>query len=94
MEQFFKRLTQIACLIAGVVIIAGGFYFCIPLMDQLRGLEREKSKLQADIDQRDRDIRAVRLNQHRFENSPEFIEWLARKENRIAPNETIFIFEE
>lgn len=94
MEQFFKRLAQIAYVIAAVVIIAGGVYFCLPQIQQLRGLEEQKRDLQQRIDLRDRDIRAVKLNQHQFNTSPEFIEWLARKENRIAPNETVFIFEE
>ncbi len=93
MEQFFKRLAQIAYLLAAAVIVLGGVCFCIPQIQLLRGIEDKKMKFLRDIDTCDRQIKAIRLNQERFKTSPEFIEWLAREQQRIAPNEIVFIFE-
>lgn len=94
MEQFFKKLVQIAWVAAAVLVVIGGVYFCLPQIQQLRGLENQKQDLLHQIDLRDRSIRTIKQNQLRFRNSPEFIEQLARKENRIAPNEIVFIFDE
>ena len=89
-EKFAKAVT-IALL---AVIGAGGAFTVWPTYLRGRSLKLQEAELTRSIEEKKREIAAIRDKQRRFTTDREFVESLARENRRVFPNELVFVFED
>lgn len=82
---------MIAALFAAVGGV--GYFFFYPKYSQWRMLEEQRILLGKEILYKGVEVAALRSRQQRFLTDPDFVEIIARQNNRIRPNEIVFIFD-
>jgi len=88
-----KIITQTTLLIALVIVVAGGLFILPPKVAQLRRLEAQRNELMRKIEHKSREIEILKIKQQRFSSDPEFVEYIARQNKRVRPNELVFVFD-
>lgn len=73
-------------------LIAGGVFVFKPILMEKRELENRRDEFRADNDRMSEEIDRLKRKQALFSSDPEFVEQVARKANRIRPNEIVFVF--
>lgn len=93
LKLFFKivRISVIAALFAAVFGV--GYFFFYPKYAQWRMLEEQRVLLGKEVLYKSVEVAALRSRQQRFLTDPDFVEIIARQNNRIRPNEIVFIFD-
>ena len=56
-------------------------------------MEQQRNELMRKIEHKTREIEALKTKQHRFASDPEFVEYVARQNKRVRPNELVFVFD-
>lgn len=74
------------CLLVGTVLVYR------PLIEEKRRLEHIRDEYQGDNDRMSAEIDCLKQKQALFASDPDFVEQVARKANRVRPNEVIFVF--
>ena len=87
-DRILRTLTRCALLL----IIVGGLVMMYPNYRRSESLKRQNAELQERIDQKKHEIAALMENQRRFRADPDFVEMIARQNQRVFPGELIFIF--
>ncbi len=89
-ERFFKMFTIALVLI----ILVGGLVVAWP--DYLRGraIKQKDLELTARIEEKKAEIEVLKKNQSRFRTDRDFVESIARRNNRVFPGELVFIFDD
>ncbi len=89
-ERVFKTFTVVLVLI----ILIGGLVVAWP--DYLRGcaIKQKDLELSARIEEKKAEIQSLKEKQSRFRTDRDFVEAIARQNNRVFPGELVFIFEE
>lgn len=76
----------------GILFIIGLLCVFLPKCYEFRELQRKKTELQAENRRLEDLIAELRMNQHRFETDPEFMERVARETGMIREDEIVFKF--
>lgn len=93
MNAFLKIITQTTLLIALVIVVAGGVFILPPKIAQMNRLEKQRNELMRKIEHKSREIEVLKNRQQRFASDPEFVEYVARQNKRVRPNELVFVFD-
>ncbi len=88
LDKLFKGVF----LVVFGAIVATGLVITFPKYRQAAALEQERAELERRIDLKNEEIAEVRTMQKRFVEDREFVEALARKDNRAFPGEIVFVF--
>ena len=79
-------LVLAGCAVAAAVTVFG------PMLEERSRRSRERRALREENDEIERRIAELRRQQNDFETNPEYVELVARRENRVKSNETVFDF--
>lgn len=88
-ETFVRYLTGLVL----VVIVIVGLVMTYPDYRRSESLKRQNAELQARIERKKAEIAKLVENQRRFRTDAEFVEAIARQNNRVFPGEFVFIFD-
>ena len=88
-DNFVRYLTYIML----ALILIGGIVKIYPDYRRSQSLKRQNAELQEEIDRRKRAIAKLVENQRRFKTDSDFVEKIARQNQRVFPGELVFIFE-
>ena len=88
-ETFIKYLTGFVL----VLIVIGGLVMMYPNYRRSESLKRQNAELQERIERKKAEIAKLVENQRRFRTDADFVEAIARQNNRVFPGELVFIFE-
>lgn len=77
-----------------LAIIGGGAVMISPTVLRRQGLTQQERELNQRIETKKREIATLIDNQHRFKTDPDFVEKIARLNNRVFPGELVFIFDD
>jgi Tfp pilus assembly protein PilO len=88
-----KIITQTALFVALVIVVAGGLFILPPKVSQMRRLEQQRNELTRKNEFKTREIEVIKNKQRRFACDPEFVEYVARQNKRVRPNELVFVFD-
>jgi cell division protein FtsB len=94
MKEGFKEkfLKIFSCSSMAVIMIVGAI-MVYPTYQRGLSLKLQEAELQEKIDAKKREIARLVENQRRFREDADFVEAIARQNNRIFPGELIFVFE-
>ncbi|MCQ2389095.1 MAG: hypothetical protein MJ138_05230 [Kiritimatiellae bacterium] len=76
-----------------VAIVVTGVVATLPKYHKVGALEAKRAGLERRIEDRRREIAAVKEKQNRFNSDRNFVEALARENRRVFPGELVFIFD-
>ena len=93
MGKWWDKLCQTFFYVAFAAVIVAGIIMSYPKYTRAKGLCRERDQLLRRIEEKSREIAAIRDKQRRFTTDREFVEALARENRRVFPNELVFVFE-
>jgi cell division protein FtsB len=91
LKDMIFRYGSIAMALA---ILGTGVFFLVPTYRRSQDLKAQEAKCAESIERVNREISALREKQRRFHGDNEFIESIARQNNRVYPGELVFIFED
>ena len=94
MGKLWEKLRQIFYFTLFAVVLVAGVMLSYPKYSQAQGLCRKRDQVLRRIDEKRREIAAIRDKQRRFKTDREFVESLARENRRVFPNELVFVFED
>ena len=92
-DGFKERLAKIVTISLIAVIGTLGALALWPTYLRGRELKKKDAELTMRIEEKKREIAAIRDRQRRFTTDREFVEALARENRRVFPNELVFVFE-
>ncbi len=93
MNSFIDKCLRIVAGLAVIGVVIGGVVVVWPKLSRVRGLEKQRQQVLAEIDAKNREIAQLRENQRRFREDPDFVEAIARQNHRVYPGEVVFVFE-
>ncbi len=89
-EKFLRFFTVTMVL----VILTGGLLFLWPKIERGKALRRQDAELLRQIEAKRAEIAKMKSYQLRIRTDPDFIEKIARQNNRVYPGELVYLFEE
>ena len=93
MNLFLKIITQTTLITALVCVVIAGLFIVPPKISQMHRMEQQRNELMRKIEHKTHEIEALKTRQHRFASDPEFVEYVARQNKRVKPNELVFVFD-
>lgn len=87
-----KILSITGIIVLGIVGVSS-YLYSKPLAEERAKLESQRHDLALEVAAERAKINELNNNCYRFENDPEFVERIARKNHRVLPGETEFIFD-
>ena len=93
MNLVLKIITQTTLITALGCVVAGALFIIPPKISQMHRLELQRNELMRKIEHKNREIEVLKNKQHRFASDPEFVEFVARQNKRVRPNELVFVFD-
>jgi len=93
MALFIDRVFQVFFVLAFAAIVLAGAAVCWPNYRRAQALDVKRAETNARIDEKMREIAAVREKQRRFNSDRDFVESLARENRRVYPGELVFVFD-
>ncbi len=93
-ERFRDSVSKIFTITLVLVIFIGGLVVAWPDYQRRRAIIKKDLELSARIEEKKAEIEALKKNQRRFRSDRDFVEAIARQNNRVFPGELVFIFEE
>jgi len=94
MQKIMRRILFCIALASAVILLIIGIRECLPEYDRLNERTQKRAELQAEVDTTRQKIAEINRNIERFQESPHFVERLARENQRVTENEVIFVLEE
>ena len=91
LKDMIFRYGSVAMALA---ILGSGVFFLIPTYRNRQGLRAREAELCERIERKSKEISALREKQRRFQTDREFIESIARQNNKVYPGELVFIFDD
>ena len=88
-EKFANGFTVFAV----ALILVGGIVLTYSNMRRNLSLRRQNAELREVIEQKKAEIARLKENQRRFRQDADFVESIARQNNRVLPGEYVFIFD-
>ena len=88
-----ERVLQFITVVIIAAIIVGGVFFLLPSYHRTEELKRQSQQLAEQIEQQKREIAKLQEYQQRFRSDPDFVERIARQNNKVFPGELVFVFE-
>lgn len=83
--------------VAGLVVLAGAAAFAVslarPQFEVKRKLEAQRDELARRVERERAEVDELNGKSLRFETDPEFVEHEARRNHRMFPGETEFVFD-
>ena len=89
-DKFAKILTLT---LLGVIFVVGALSVW-PTYLRGRSLKRQDAELARRIEEKKREIATLIEYQRRFRTDADFVEQIARRNNRVFPGELVFVFED
>jgi cell division protein FtsB len=93
-DSFKERFAGLLTIVIVGIIVVAGVISAWPSVLCWQGLKRQNAELTFKIDEKKREIAKLIENQRRFRTDPDFVETIARQNNRVFPGELVFIFED
>ncbi len=93
-DSFKERFAGLLTIVIVAIIVIAGVISAWPSILRWQGLKRQNTELTFRIDEKRREIAKLIENQRRFRTDPDFVETIARQNNRVFPGELVFIFED
>ena len=93
MNSFFDKFLRVVAGLAVIGVVICGVIVVWPKLSRVRGLEKQRQQVLAEIEAKNREIAQLRENQRRFREDPDFVEAIARQNHRVYPGEVVFVFE-
>lgn len=93
MNSFVDKFLRVFAGLAVIGVLVGGVMTVWPKLSRVRGLEKQRQQVLAEIEAKNREIAQLRENQRRFREDPDFVEAIARQNHRVFPGEVVFVFE-
>lgn len=93
-EGFKDKFAKILTLILLAVIFVVGALSVWPTYLRGMSLKRQDAELTKRIEEKKREIATLIEYQRRFRTDADFVEQIARKNNRVFPGELVFVFED
>lgn len=93
-EGFKERFARLLTTVLVVLIAGGGFLAIWPVYQRSQSLRRQDAELTVQIEEKKREIARLIEYQRRFRTDSDFVETIARKNNRVFPGELVFLFED
>jgi len=93
MNSFLDKFLKVVSGLAVIGVVIGGVVTVWPKLSRVRGLEKQRQQVLAEIEAKNREIAQLRENQRRFREDPDFVEAIARQNHRVYPGEVVFVFE-
>ena len=76
-----------------LVAVFLAYFFVKPELESKSKLEEQRDELARRVERERQEVDEINERAQRFETDPEFVEHEARKNHRIIPGETEFIFD-
>ena len=92
-EGLSDKVVSILTWVLVLAIVVVGGVSLYPKWNRCQSLKRENAELQASIDRKKAEIAKLVENQRRFQVEADFVESIARQNNRVFPGEYVFILE-
>ena len=89
-----KIVRLVACAVVAVLVAAGLWALVAPLLEKRAGLVAQRDALKAENDARAEEAAALRRMQEALRADPDYVESVARRENLVRGDETVFDFSE
>ena len=89
-EKFLRFFTVTMV----VVILVGGLLFLWPKVERGKALRRQDAELSRQLEAKRAEIAKMKSFQQRIRTDRDFIEKIARQNNRVYPGELVYLFEE
>ena len=93
MGKLWDKICKMLFIIAFAAVIVGGIVLSYPKYCQAQGLSAQRDQIRRRIEEKTREIAAIKDKQRRFTTDREFVESLARENRRVFPNELVFVFD-
>ena len=77
-----------------LAILGSGVFFLIPTYRNSQRLKAREAEFAERIERKAKEVSALRERQRRFQTDREFIESIARQNNKVYPGELVFIFDD
>ena len=90
LKDKIARILTVAVLL---LIVVGGLVMMYPNYRRSESLKAQNAELQERIDAKNREIAHLKECQRRFRADADFVEAIARQNNRVFPGELVFMFE-
>ena len=88
-EKFVNGLTVFLL----ALIFVGGLVMTYPNLRRNLSLRQQNAELRERIERKKAEIAKLKDNQRRFRQDADFVEAIARQNNRVLPGEYVFIFD-
>jgi cell division protein FtsB len=88
-----NKITNYATVACVLLIAIGGSVMMYPNFKRGRSLKAQNAELQECIDAKKREIAFLKECQRRFRTDADFVEAIARQNNRVFPGELVFLFD-
>lgn len=85
-------LKAAGIVIALALLATGGVVVFRPLLTERGRLERVRDEYRRDNDAMSAQITDLKQKQAMFASDPDFVEQMGRRDNRVRPNEIVFVF--
>ncbi len=93
-EGFKDKVAKILTLTLLAVIGVGGALSVWPTYLRGQSLKRQDAELTQRIEEKKREIAKLIEYQKRFRTDSDFVEQIARRNNRVFPGELVFVFDD
>lgn len=93
-DSIKDRIFRYGSAVMAAAILLSGAGIIIPTYRRNQELKAREADYVARIERKSREIKELREKQERFKSDTEFIESIARQNNRVYPGEYVFIFED
>lgn len=93
-DSFKDVIFRYGSVAIAVAILVAGAIVIIPTYRDIQKLKEREADFVARIERKNREVAELRKKQRRFETDVDFIETIARQNNRVYPGEYVFIFED
>ncbi len=90
----FQMIFRFLYAVLAVAVLTGLLMLLFPVIKNTSDLRERKQTLEQEIAGKEARIQALKAMQDRFVNDPDFVEHTARALGMVAPEETVYTFEE
>lgn len=94
LEDFGEKIFKYAMWTSGLAVFTCGIICAYTPYVQSQELKLESDRISEKIELKRKEIAKLNDYQRRFRIDPDFVEKIARENNRVYPGELVFVFEE
>lgn len=93
-ESFKSKFMHWLTFAILLLIVGGGLVVAYPTFMREQALKRQLADLDAKIKAKEKEIERLKEYKKRFQNDPDFVEMIARRNRKVFPGELVFVFDD